>query len=85
MSDTATETPTTDQPDHRTPPRVTISLHTSGEHHLPLNVVATQLPTCIMLDLGPVCVFLDDAAALADLHQRIGRQLVELGRGEVRS
>lgn len=78
---TATETPTTDQPDHRIPPRVTINLHATRST---LAVKATQLAECIALDLGPVCVFLDDAAALADLHQRIGRQLVELG-GEVRS
>ena len=83
MSDTATESPT-NETDHRIPPRVTINLHTTGEHYLPLVVKATQLPACIALDLGPVCIFLDDADALADLHQRIGRQLVELG-GEVRS
>ncbi len=84
MSDTATETPTTDQPDHRIPPRVTIGLHTTHAHYSTLAVKATQLAGCIALDLGPVCVFIDDADALADLHQRIGRQLVELG-GEVRS
>lgn len=80
---TATETPTTET-DWRIPPRVTIALHATREHYSTLAVKATQLAGCIALDLGPVCIFLDDADALAALHQRIGRQLVELG-GEVRS
>lgn len=82
MSDTATETPTTD---HRTDAEANIHIWALRKHWKPIAVAARDLGSGVVLDLGPVHIHLDDADALADLHQRIGRQLVELGRGEVRS
>lgn len=68
---TVTETPLA--------PDVAITIDT-GAPWGPLPVAAYEHDTHVALLLGPVRIRLADADALADLHQRIGRQLVELAQ-----
>ncbi len=60
-------------------PDVAITIDT-GAPWGPLPIAAYEHDTHVALLLGPVRIRLADADALPDLHQRIGRQLVELGR-----